>query len=88
MIPMMIPSTTNGALTKKSVAPMYFMILISSFLTAIPMVTVLLIRNIDTKSRMMIIPAEIYAISTFKPLKVLAVTSERLTSLTTSIDSI
>ena len=37
---MRIPSTTNGDLTRKSVAPISFMIAISSRLTAIPVVTV------------------------------------------------
>ena len=39
---------------------MYFIILISSFLTEIPMVTVLAIRNTDTHKRMMIIPMATY----------------------------
>ena len=56
--PIRIPSTTNGDLTRKSVAPMSFMIAISSFLTAIPVVTVLLIRNIATHKRMRMIPPE------------------------------
>ena len=57
--PISIPSITNGALTKKSVAPMYFIMLISSLRTEIPIVTVLLIKNIDTAKRIAIIPIEI-----------------------------
>ena len=56
--PITIPYTTNGALTRKSVAPISFMIPISSFLTAIPVATVLLIRNTATQRRIRIIPAE------------------------------
>ena len=52
MRPMIRPSTINGARTKKSVAPMSFIMAISSLRTAIPMVTVLLMRKMDTSSRM------------------------------------
>ena len=56
--PMRIPSTTNGDLTRKSVAPISFMIAISSRLTAIPVVTVLLIRKIATHRRIRMIPPD------------------------------
>ena len=56
--PMSIPSIRNGALTKKSVAPRYFIIAISSCLTVIPIITVLLIRKTATPTRMMIIASE------------------------------
>ena len=41
---------TNGDRTKKSVAPIYFIIFISSFLTDMPIVTVLLIKNMEIGS--------------------------------------
>ena len=41
--PIRIPSTTKGALTKKSVAPIYFMMLISSFLSAGIIIVLLLV---------------------------------------------
>ena len=56
--PMIRPSITNGARTNPSFAPMYFIIAISSRLTVIPMVTVLLIRNMDTASRIAMIATE------------------------------
>ena len=55
---MIRPSITNGDLTTKSFAPIYFMIAISSFLTVIPIVTVLLIRKIDTPNRIAMIAME------------------------------
>ena len=59
MIPSTIPSRRKGARTKASVAPMYFMIPISSFRTEIPTETVLLIRNTEIRTRraMMIMEA-------------------------------
>ena len=48
--PIIIPSNTKGDLTKKSVAPTYFMIFISSERTVIPVVIVLLIRKMETAS--------------------------------------
>lgn len=56
--PMSMPSSTKGARTKKSVAPIYFMILISSDRTEIPIATVLLIRKMLTASRITIIPMD------------------------------
>ena len=71
--PIIMPSMTNGERTKKSVAPIYFMIFISSFLTEIPMVTVLLIKKIDTANKIAIMPRETYAIKALTPLSVVAV---------------
>ena len=42
----------------KSIAPIYFIIAISSLLTVIPMVTVLLIRKIDTANRIPIMATD------------------------------
>ncbi len=56
--PMSMPSSTKGALTKKSVAPTYFIMLISSARTEMPMATVLLIRKILTASRITIMPRD------------------------------
>ena len=56
--PMMIPSITKGERTKKSVAPIYFIMAISSLLTEIPMVTVFEIRKIDTKRSIAIMPID------------------------------
>ena len=42
-----------------AVAPIYFIIPISSLRTEIPIITVLLIRKIDTASRIPIIPSDI-----------------------------
>ena len=53
-----MPSSTKGDLTKKSVAPMYFMILISSERTEMPMATVLLIRKTLTASRITMMPTD------------------------------
>ena len=50
--------TRNGALTNKFVAPISFMIPISSFRTEIPIVTVLLIRKTDTARRIRMIAME------------------------------
>ena len=47
-IPITIPSITNGALMKKSVAPTILIINISSFLTEIPIAIVVLMRNMAT----------------------------------------
>jgi hypothetical protein len=64
--PITTPSTMKGALTNRFVAPVSFMILISSFLTAIPIITVLLIRNIPTARSIAIIPIDAYPISLAK----------------------
>ena len=58
--PMITPSMMNGALTNTFVAPISFMIPISSFRTVIPMVIVLLIRNIDTSISITTIPMDAY----------------------------
>ena len=74
--PIIMPSNTNGARTKKSVAPMYFIIDISSFLTEIPIVTVLLIKKSDTASKIRMIAADTYVNIALKPVNVEAVTWE------------
>ena len=56
--PISTPSKINGARTKLSFAPIYFIIAISSRRTVIPIVTVLLIRNTDTASKMAMIAAD------------------------------
>ena len=55
IIPIVIPSTKNGASTNASVAPIYFIIDISSLRTVIPITIVFVIRNIDTARRIIII---------------------------------
>ena len=82
--PIRRPSNTNGARTKPSFAPMYFMIAISSRLTVIPIVTVLLIRKIETASRIKIIAAEMIPTSLFTLVRVLATVSDLLTFRTPS----
>ena len=56
--PIRIPSIRNGALTNRFVAPISYMIPISSFRTEIPIVTVLLIRKTDTARRIRMIAME------------------------------
>jgi hypothetical protein len=58
MRPIITPSIINGARMKLFVAPISFIILISSRLTVIPIVIVLFIRNIDTSNSMKIIPKD------------------------------
>ena len=84
--PMIRPSITNGARTNPSFAPIYFMIAISSRLTVIPIVTVLLIRNTDTASRIAIIATDTYPTSLFTLVSVFATTSDLLTLRTPSSD--
>ena len=57
--PRIIPSRRNGSRTKASVAPMYFIIPISSLRTEIPIDTVLLIRNMEITRRIPITAMEI-----------------------------
>ena len=85
--PISMPSITKGALTKKSVAPTYFMMAISSLLTDIPIVTVLEIRNTDTRRSTAMIPTETYVSRLLNPLSIFAVISERFTLRTPSIPS-
>ena len=49
IIPIVIPSTKNGALTNASVAPINFIMEISSLRTVIPITMVFVIRNIETQ---------------------------------------
>ena len=58
-IPIIIPSIMNGIRINASVAPTNFIMAISSLRTLIPIVIVVLIRNMDTASSIMIIAAEI-----------------------------
>ena len=85
--PIKIPSMTKGERTKKSVAPIYFIIFISSFRTDIPIVTVLLIRKMDTANNIPIMPMDMYAISALMPLNVMAVISDLLILLISGMDS-
>ena len=57
-IPSTIPSITNGARTNPSVAPIYFIIPISSLRTEIPTETVLLIRKTEISRSTAIIAIE------------------------------
>ena len=86
--PMTIPSTINGALTKPFLAPISFIIAISSLRTAIPTDTVFPIRNHATRKRTIIIVSEIMLTRPLTSVSELAVTSERLTERTPSIFSI
>ena len=79
---MMTPSMMNGALTNTFVAPMSFMIPISSLRTVIPIVIVLLIRKMDTSISMTTIPMDAYPTSDESVVMLSAVTSELLTFLT------
>lgn len=65
-------------------APIYFIIVISSLRTEIPIVTVLLIKKIDTANRIAMIPTEMYAINALIPVSVEAVISDLFTVLTPS----
>ena len=87
MIPMIRPSSTNGERTTKSFAPIYFIIAISSLRTVIPMVTVLLIRKIETPNRIKMIAIDTYPTSTLTLESVFATTSDLLTFLTPSSPS-
>ena len=80
----LVEEVKNGERTKKSVAPIYFIIAISSFLTEIPIVTVLLIRNTDTASRIAMIVTDTYPTSLFTLVSVLATISDLLTLRTPS----
>jgi len=79
MIPIAIPSTKNGALTNASVAPINFIIEISSLRTVIPMTIVLVIRKMETASRIIITAIATYPTSFAALDRPLAVASERLT---------
>ena len=81
----LIPELLTG-LPYSFFAPIYFMIAISSRLTVIPIVTVLLIRNTDTASRIAIIATDTYPTSLFTLVSVFATTSDLLTLRTPSSD--
>ena len=79
IIPRIIPSITNGTLTKKSVAPISFIIPISSCRTEIPIVIVLLIRKNATASKIKIIANDTYPISLLNVDRVFAADCDWLT---------
>ena len=66
---------------------MYFIISISDLRTEIPIITVLLIRNTETASKIAIMPTEVYATSAFTPVNVVAAISECRTLSTCGMDS-
>ena len=81
---MMIPSRINGIRTNAFVAPMYFIMAISSRLIVIPMDTVLLMRNIETARRMAMITMETIVISRFIVVSVFDASADCLTERTPS----
>ena len=76
---MKTPSTTNGCRTKASLAPISFIIAISSLRTEIPTITVLLIKNTETAKRITTIAIDTIVIALLISVRVFAATSDLLT---------
>ena len=82
--PIITPSRINGILTNAFVAPIYFIMAISSRLIDIPIETVLLIRNIETASNIPMIMIDINVISLLRLVSVDEASCDCLTDLTPS----